>query len=180
AYLTALQQVMKIVTEFPRRVRLVPNEWIEMADGCRLAARIWLPDDATDDPVPAILDYNPYRKGDATAVGDAPMHNYFAGNGYAAVRVDLRGSGDSDGILADEYLPREQEDALQVLRWLAAQPWCTGKVGIIGVSWGGFNGLQIAARRPPELGAVISVCSTDDRYEDDVHYIGGCVLAWDM
>jgi putative CocE/NonD family hydrolase len=108
------------------------------------------------------------------------MHTYFAGHGYAAVRVDMRGSGDSDGILADEYLPLEQSDGVAILSWLASQRWCTGKVGIIGKSWGGFNGLQIAAHTPPELAAVISVCSTDDRYADDVHYMGGCVLAWDM
>ena len=111
---------------------------------------------------------------------DAIMHPWFAGNGYAAVRVDQRGSGDSDGVLLDEYLPQEQDDALEVLAWLAAQPWCTGRVGIIGKSWGGFNGLQIAARRPPELGGVISVCSTDDRYATDVHYMGGCLLGADM
>jgi putative CocE/NonD family hydrolase len=150
-----------------------------MADGCRLAARIWLPDDAEADPVPAILEYIPYRKNDFTAQRDALMHPWFAGHGYAAVRVDLRGSGDSDGLLLGEYLPQEQDDAVEVLSWLAEQPWCTGRVGIIGKSWGGFNGLQIAARRPPELGAVVSVCSTDDRYADDVHYMGGCVLGSD-
>ena len=151
-----------------------------MSDGARLSARIWLPEDAEVDPVPAVLEYIPYRKNDATAVRDAAIHPYFAGHGYAAVRVDMRGSGDSDGLLLDEYLAQEQDDALEVLSWLAAQPWCTGRVGIIGKSWGGFNGLQIASRRPPELGAVISVCSTDDRYADDVHYMGGCVLASDM
>jgi pimeloyl-ACP methyl ester carboxylesterase len=96
------------------------------------------------------------------------------------VRVDLRGSGDSDGILLDEYLPQEQDDALEVFAWLAEQPWCSGAVGMIGISWGGFNGLQAAARRPPALKAVISMCSTDDRYADDVHYVGGCVLGVDM
>ena len=126
--------------------------------------------------MPAILEYIPYRKNDATAVRDAGIHPYFAGHGYASVGVDLRGSGDSDGILEDEYLPREQEDGVEVIRWLAAQPWCTGAVGMIGKSWGGFNALQIAAHAPPELQAVISVCSTDDRYADDVHYIGGCVF----
>src|SRR5919205_2559826 len=126
-----------------------------MSDGARLAARIWLPDDAMAHPVPALLEYLPYRKGDAFAVRDSRHHPYFAAHGYAAVRVDLRGTGDSDGILRDEYLPQEQDDALEVLRWIAAQPWCSGDVGIIGISWGGFNGLQIAARRPPELKAVI-------------------------
>jgi len=168
------------VTALPCRVRLIRHTWIPMADGCRLAARIWLPEGAEASPVPAVLEYIPYRKNDATALRDAPIHGYFAGHGYASVRVDLRGSGDSDGILADEYLPLEQSDGLEVLRWLAAQPWCTGKVGIIGKSWGGFNGLQIAAHAPPELAAVISVDSTDDRYADDVHYIGGCVQALDM
>ena len=167
-------------TEFPRRVRRIDHTWIPMSDRTRLAARIWLPEDAEQDPVPAILEYIPYRKDDATAVRDAGIHPYFAGHGYASVRVDLRGSGDSEGILLDEYLPQEQADGVEVIRWLAAQQWCTGAVGMIGKSWGGFNGLQVAAHAPDELKAVISVCSTDDRYADDVHYIGGCVLATDM
>ena len=171
---------MGVRTEFPRRVRRIDNAWIPLADGTRLAARIWLPDDAEADPVPAILEYLPYRKGDAMARRDSRHHPYFAGHGYAAVRVDLRGTGDSDGILVDEYTRQEQDDALEVLAWLAAQPWCTGRVGMFGISWGGFNGLQVAARRPPELKAVISMCASDDRYADDVHYIGGCVLALDM
>jgi len=171
---------MRIKTTYPRAIREIAHVWIPLADGSRLAARIWLPEDAEWDPVPAILEYIPYRKNDGTVTRDALMHPYVAGHGYAALRVDIRGSGDSDGIMYDEYLPQEQDDALDVLAWIAAQPWCTGAVGIIGKSWGGFNGLQIAARRPPQLKAVISVCSTDDRYADDVHYMGGCLLAADM
>jgi putative CocE/NonD family hydrolase len=161
-------------------VRMIPNVWIPMPDGVRLAARMWLPEAAEATPVPAILEYLPYRKGDGTAPRDALVHPYFAQHGYGAVRVDIRGTGDSDGILLDEYLVQEQDDALVVLAWLAEQPWCNGAVGILGKSWGGFNGLQIAARRPPQLKAVISVCSTDDRYADDVHYLGGCVLGSKM
>ena len=169
---------MLVRTEFPYPVRVIRHEWIPMPDGCRLAARIWLPENAEREPVPAVFEYVPYRKNDGLALRDAPIHHYFAGHGYASVRVDIRGTGDSDGILEGEYLPLEQEDGVAVIRWLAAQPWCTGKVGIIGKSWGGFNGLQIAAHRPPGLAAVISVASTDDRYADDVHYMGGCLLAW--
>ena len=171
---------MGVRTEFPRSVRQIDNAWIPLADGTRLAARIWLPEDAEADPVPAILEYLPYRKGDAMARRDTRHHPYFAGFGYAAVRVDLRGTGDSDGILLDEYTRQEEDDALEVLAWIAAQPWCTGRVGMFGISWGGFNGLQVAARRPPELRAVISMCASDDRYADDVHYVGGCVLGVDM
>ena len=171
---------MKTRTDFPRRVREIEHTWIPLSDGTRLAARIWLPEDAEEDPVPAVLEYLPYRKNDFTAVRDSVHHPYFAGHGYASMRVDIRGSGDSDGVLYDEYLPLEQEDALEVLAWIAKQPWSTGAVGLYGKSWGGFNGLQIAAHRPPELKAVISLCSTDDRYADDVHYMGGCVLASKM
>ena len=143
---------MKVRTEFSRPIRVIDTAWIELSDGCRLAARVWLPEDAESDPVPAIVEYMPYRKNDATAARDAEMHPYFAGFGYASIRIDMRGRGDSDGILYDEYLKQEQDDALEGSRWIAAQPWCTGKIGIIGISWGGFNGLQIAARKPPELG----------------------------
>jgi hypothetical protein len=161
-------------------VRELEHVWIPLSDGTRLGARIWLPEDAEEHPVPAILEYIPYRKADWTWRRDAPRHPYFAGHGYASVRVDLRGSGDSEGILLDEYLEREQDDAVEALRWIGEQPWCTGRAGMFGISWGGFNGLQVAARRPPELAAVITLMSTDDRYADDVHYAGGCLLAVDM
>jgi hypothetical protein len=167
---------VKIVTAFPRRVRQIEHCWIPMPDGCRLAARIWLPADAEASPVPAIVEYIPYRKRDFTRVRDEPMHHYFAGHGYAAVRVDVRGSGESEGVLADEYSEQELADGVALIGWLAAQPWCTGAVGMIGKSWGGFNVLQIAARRPPALGAVVTVCGSDDRYADDAHYMGGCLL----
>ncbi|MGH3030182.1 MAG: CocE/NonD family hydrolase [Gaiellaceae bacterium] len=171
---------MAIRTEFPRRVREIEHTWIPLADGTRLAARIWVPEDAEDEPVPAILEYLPYRKNDGTVVRDAQRQPYLAGFGYATARVDIRGTGESDGILEDEYPPQEQDDALEVIAWLAGQPWCTGAVGMWGISWGGFNSLQIAARRPPALRAIMTLCSTDDRYADDVHYRGGCVLALDM
>jgi putative CocE/NonD family hydrolase len=171
---------MSAVQELPERLRVVPHVWIPMRDGVRLSARLWLPESAEREAVPAILEYIPYRKDDSTLRGDQPRHSYLASHGYACVRVDLRGSGSSEGILRDEYLPQEQDDAEDVLAWLAEQPWCTGRVGMIGISWGGFNGLQVAARRPPQLGCVVSLCSTDDRYADDVHYLGGTVLGADM
>ncbi len=165
--------------DFPHEVTVLDNVWIPMADGCRLSAKIWLPVGPETEPVPALLEYIPYRKDDATAVGDSTRHAYLAGHGYASVRADLRGSGDSEGVLLDEYLVQEQDDGVEVLAWLARQPWCSGATGMFGISWGGFNSLQIAARRPPSLKAIITHCSTDDRYSDDVHYVGGCLLAAD-
>src|SRR5215469_15384913 len=159
-----------------RRVREIENLWIPLADGTRLAARVWLPEDAEARPVPAILEYLPYRKRDGTYARDALTHPYFAAHGYAAVRVDMRGCGDSDGLMFDEYTQQEHDDAVEVIAWLARQPWCSGSVGMIGISWGGFNGLQVAALRPPALKAIVTLCSTDDRYADDIHYMGGALL----
>lgn len=167
---------IEIVNSFPHKTTEIENTWIVMSDGCRLAARIWLPEGAADNPVPAILEYLPYRKRDGTYVRDALTYPYFAGHGYAGVRVDMRGNGESDGLMFDEYLKQEQDDALEVIEWLTQQPWCDGNVGMMGISWGGFNGLQVAARQPPALKAVISLCSTDDRYADDIHYKGGALL----
>ena len=162
---------------FPFDVARTSNAWITLADRTRVAARLWHP--LTDEPVPAILEYLPYRKGDSTAARDEGMGAWFAGHGYAYARVDIRGTGDSDGIITDEYTSQEHDDALAVIAWLADAAWCSGAVGMVGISWGGFNSLQVAARRPPALKAIISICSTDDRYADDVHYKGGCVLACD-
>lgn len=167
---------MIIKQDFPHRTREIDNIWIPLADGTRLAARIWLPVDAEAHPVPAILEYLPYRKRDGTAIRDELTHPYFAGHGYACVRVDMRGNGESDGLMKDEYAPQEQADALEVIEWIANQPWCNGQLGMMGISWGGFNSLQVAALRPEPLKAIITLCSTDDRYADDIHYKGGNML----
>ncbi|RYE54947.1 MAG: CocE/NonD family hydrolase, partial [Rhizobiaceae bacterium] len=168
-----------VVDTFPRTVRTVDPVFIPMPDGTRLAATIWLPDDADDRPVPAILELIPYRRRDGTVFRDMKMHPYVAGHGFACCRVDIRGSGDSEGILPDEYTAQEQDDACAIIAWLAEQSWCTGAVGMTGISWGGFNALQVAARRPPALKAVIALCCSDDRYADDVHYFGGNLLTED-
>jgi len=149
---------------------------IPMADGVTLSARLWRPTGTEHRPVPAVLEYIPYRKRDHTRARDETLHRELAERGYAGVRVDLRGSGESTGVLDDEYCQRELDDGYAVIEWLAAQPWCNGAVGMLGISWGGFNGLQIAAMQPPALKAVVTVCSSDDRYADDVHYMGGCLL----
>ncbi|MDP3960741.1 MAG: CocE/NonD family hydrolase [Pseudorhodobacter sp.] len=167
---------MRTVTDFPHAITETPDLGIVLTDGCRLSARVWMPADASTHPVPAVLEYIPYRKRDGTLPRDELMHPYMAGHGYACVRVDLRGSGDSEGLLTDEYTAQELADACEVIAWLAAQPWCSGAVGMMGKSWGGFNCLQTAALRPPALKAIITVCSTTDRFADDIHFKGGCLL----
>ncbi|RSN71950.1 CocE/NonD family hydrolase [Actinomadura sp. WAC 06369] len=168
---------MREVTALPWAVKEEEHLWIPMSDGTRLAARLWRPVVSDDEPVPAVLEYIPYRKRDLTAVRDSIHHPYMAGHGYACVRVDIRGTGESEGVLTDEYLDQEHRDAEEVLAWLADQPWCDGRTGMMGISWGGFNSLQVAARRPPSLRAIVIASFTDDRYADDMHYMGGCLLS---
>lgn len=159
-----------------KAIRTVENFWIPMPDGTRLAARIWLPEDAEADPVPAIIEYIPYRKRDFMRLRDESMHPWFAEQGYAAIRIDMRGSGESDGVMPDEYLAQEQQDGVDAIAWIAAQDWCSGKVGIIGKSWGAFTAVQIGAMRPPALKAIIPVMGTDNRYLEDIHYSGGTMM----
>ena len=168
---------MRVVTSLPHEIKEEEHVWIPVTDGSRLSARIWRPLGSDHEPVPAILEYIPYRKRDLTSVRDSIAHPYLAGHGFACVRVDIRGSGESDGVLVDEYLEQEQRDAEDVLAWLAEQPWCDGHTGMMGISWGGFAALQVAARRPPSLGAICVASFTDDRFADDMHYMRGCMLS---
>jgi putative CocE/NonD family hydrolase len=159
-----------------REIIDIPDLGIVMSDGVRLSARVWMPVDAGEDPVPAVLEHLPYRKRDGTCARDEISHPWMAARGYAMVRVDMRGNGDSYGHMEDEYTQQELEDACEVIHWLAAQDWCSGTVGMQGISWGGFNCLQTAYLQPEPLKAVISICSTVDRFADDIHYKGGCLL----
>lgn len=160
--------------EFPYEWEVIENIWVPMSDGCRCSARMWKP--KSDKPLPTIFETQPYRKRDGMRGRDEPMYGYFAGMGYNVVRVDMRGAGESDDCFYDEYLKQEQDDAIDAINWIAAQPWCDGNVGMQGKSWSGFNSLQVAARRPEPLKAIICIGFVDDRYTQDIHYKGGCLL----
>jgi predicted acyl esterase len=153
----------------------VAQEWIPMSDGVRLAATLYMPDGAKPkEKFPALLEYLPYRKDDSTAARDYPIHAYFARRGYVSVRVDIRGFGASEGAPTDrEYSEREQLDGEQVIAWLASQSWSSGKVGMFGISWGGFNSIQMAMRQPPALKAILAVDATEELFHDDIHFIDG-------
>jgi len=161
-------------------VKVVENQWIAMKDGTQLSARLWLPETAEKSAVPAVWEYIPYRKRDLYRIHDDLWGHELAQYGIAYARVDARGSGDSQGILLDEYLDQELADGVEVIAWLARQPWSNGSIGMRGISWGGINTLQIAALAPPELKAIMPMCCTDTRYTDDAHYIGGALGLTDL
>ncbi|GME68379.1 unnamed protein product [[Candida] boidinii] len=167
----------------PYEITKIENIPIPLKDGCTLYAHIWIPVEEWENPdksLGALVEYIPYRKDDCTSMRDAIRHPFFAGNGFASIRIDMRGCGDSEGILEDEYLKQEQDDALEAFDWIVEQKWSNGNIAMFGKSWGGFNGLQVAARQHPAMKTAISLMSTDDRYSDDVHYRGGSLFASDM
>jgi uncharacterized protein len=151
--------------------------WIEMRDGVRLAARLWLPDTL---PAPVVLEALPYRMDDLTSSYASEYARLCGEGGLAVCRLDIRGTGSSEGTAEDEYTQAEHDDICEAIAWLAAQDWSNGRVGMYGTSWGGFNSIQVACLRPPALGAIVPIYATDDRYTDDVHYMGGALRAVDL
>jgi len=156
---------------------------IPVSDGLELSANLWLPEPGPKEATrtfPAILEMIPYRKDDWRAASDESRGEWLAARGFALCRLDIRGTGSSPGIALDEYTARETQDGYDAVEWLAVQPWCSGKVGMWGISYGGFTSIQVAKLRPPHLAAIVPMYATDDRYTDDVHYIGGCVTASEL
>lgn len=152
---------------------------VPASDGVALSVNLFLPASAVG-PVPAILSMDPYRKDDWSAGWDLSLAAYFAERGYAYARLDVRGTGSSGGVPLDEYTAAETQDGHDVVEWLATQPWCTGSVGMWGLSYGGFTSIQVAATRPLGLKAIVPVQATDDRYTDDVHYVGGAMTVSEL
>ncbi len=158
-----------------RPFRVIENEWIPMGDGTRLGARLWIPEGAEQRPVPVVWEYLPYRKRDGVRKRDDATAQNLAPYGIAFARVDIRGTGDSGGVMTDEYGEPELNDGVECISWLARQPWSNGSVGMRGISWGGINSLQIASRQPPALKAIMPMGCVDNRFLGDAHYIGGAL-----
>lgn len=167
---------MKTRLKFPNGWTETEDCWIPMSDGINLAAKLWMPNSAKDKPVPTIIEVLPYRKRDIYAPRDAMHHRYFAGHGYACMRIDIRGSGDSDGFQGVFAMQQEQDDTLEILKWIAAQTWSDGQVGMFGISWGGFQAIQAAYRQPKELKAIVPCSFAPDRYTYSQVFRGGSVL----
>jgi len=149
------------------------DTWITMPDGVRLSADLYLPTGGDAGKFPVLLEYLPYRK-DEDRGNRYGAFSYFVQRGYVVARVDIRGTGRSEGKLVEyEYSEQEQQDGEAVIDWLSKQPFSNGRVGMFGISWGGFNSIQMAMRRPPALKAILPIMATDDIYEDDVHFVDG-------
>ncbi len=161
----------------------IRTAWISMPDGIRLSADLYQPTGGkAGEKFPVLLEYLPYRKHEARS-RNWPLYSYFVQRGYVVAAVDIRGTGNSEGrLIPHEYSDIEQKDGEVVIDWLSKQPWSNGNVGMFGISWGGFNSIQMAARNPPALKAIIAIDATEDLYQDDVHYMDGIMHldSWEM
>lgn len=157
------------------------NVQIPTRDGLALSANLFRPVACREgETFPAVLEMIPYRKDDWRYQADHRRMTYLAQRGYVGCRLDIRGTGSSPGLALDEYTTAETWDGYDTVGWLAAQPWCNGRVGMWGISYGGFTAIQVAKLQPPSLKAIVPVYATDDRYTDDVHYVGGCMTASEL
>ena len=153
---------------------------IKMSDGVFLAADIFWPADANKkDRFPILLEYLPYRKNESRS-RNYSLYSYFLEHDYLVVRVDMRGTGNSEGVtIPYEYSDIELNDGEEVIDWLSKQEWSSGSVGMFGISWGGFNSIQMAMRNPPALKAFVAIMATEYLYQEDVHYMDGIIVAGD-
>jgi len=163
------------ISKSKHKVKIVKNVMIPMRDGIHLAADLIMPD--TEGRFPALIEYCPYRKDDLTLV-ENDIHYFFAERGYVDVRLDVRGTGSSEGYSTGEYSSDEIEDAQEAIYWLAKQKWCTGKVGMFGWSYSGQTSMIAAMNAPEPLKAISCAFFADDRYKADCHYVGGSVMPW--
>ena len=158
-------------------VKIDRRVFVPMEDGTRVALTLYLPDAPGDGPFPAVVESLPYRKDDEVMPSDYRTYTYLAERGIAGVRIDIRGTGASTGVILNEYVPQEQADTIAVFDWLETRDWCDGNLGMWGISWGGFSSLQTAMLRPPQLRAIAPMHATHDRFACDVHYTGGSAHA---
>ena len=149
--------------EKPLSVKAIRDVMIPMRDGTRLAASLYMPEDGGR--YPGIFSFYPYLKDGGLGIDHEPHNRHFASRGYAVMQVDFRGTGASEGRNPHPFDLQERQDGHDVVEWMAAQPWCTGAVGVWGISYGGITSLSIASTRPPHLKAIIPIHATFDNYE---------------
>ncbi len=153
-------------------VEVERNLLIPMSDGVSLAGDLFRP--AGAGRFPSILTFIPYHKdGRGGRLDIEAFNRHFVALGYAALTVDFRGLGNSGGTSPEPFDPQEAKDGHEVVEWIARQPWCDGKVGMWGVSYGGITSLSVAATQPPHLAAIVPIHATADIHRGFVAP-GGC------
>lgn len=144
-------------------------QYVETRDGTLLAVNVTLPGPIEKGPYPTLVEYSGY---DPAAPGKLqPLQSMANLLGYATVGVNMRGTGCSGGSFLF-FEPAQWTDGYDVIETVAAQPWSTGKVGMIGISYPGISQLFVAQTRPPSLAAITPLSVIDDTYRSTL-YPGG-------
>lgn len=153
----------------------IETGWLTMKDGVRLSVTFYKPvPPQKGEKFPVLLELLPYRKDDSYYLRDYPLYTYFARRGFIMAKVDIRGTGSSEGpVPPREYSEQELDDAVEIIDQLSKMPESNGRVGMWGISWGGFNAIQVAMRQPLALKAILATHATDDLFHDDIHFIDG-------
>ncbi|MCC7208048.1 MAG: CocE/NonD family hydrolase [Anaerolineae bacterium] len=164
----------------------VYDEWVRTAqyvtarDGARIALDVVRPSVngvPVDDPLPVILIHERYHRADlrdgvgVTQAGYEPLWSFWVRHGYVLASSDMRGTGASFGSRPGEFTDYDSQDAYDVIDWLAGQPWCNGRVGMMGVSANGISQFVAAGAAHPALRAIIPQMAMFDMY--DFAYPGG-------
>ena len=154
----------------PAQASVTEHGFITVRDGTRLRFSVVRPDGAG--PFPVMVNYEGYGAG--SSPGDNGVSVYqdrLLARGYAILGVSVRGTGCSEGAF-DPFAPSMGQDGYDAVEWAASRPWSDGRVGMIGVSFGGITQLLTAAQRPPHLKAIAPSSALSDLYRD-VAYPGG-------
>ncbi|HET8630996.1 MAG TPA: CocE/NonD family hydrolase [Thermomicrobiales bacterium] len=157
-------------------VNVLRDVLIPMPDGARLAGNLFLPD--APGAYPGLLTLLPYLKDSPPRRAREAYYRHFASRGYAVMLVDVRGTGNSEGGNPGPQAPQEARDGQELVEWMARQAWCTGGVGVWGVSNGGNTAISIAATRPPHLRAIIPIHGSHDTYDWFFRPNGCCSLLY--
>jgi uncharacterized protein len=165
------------------RIRRTNNVGIAVRDGTMLLADLFQPD--SDGAFPALVSFSPYPRqiqdvGAPLGFIEAGASDFFVPRGYVHLIVNARGTGGSGGVwtMLDG---QEREDLYDLVEWVAAQPWCDGNVGMLGVSYFAMAQLAAAATKPPHLKAIAPLLTTDDVYDAVWHHgllNAGFISAW--
>lgn len=153
-----------------------------MPDGTQIAVDIYLPlEETASQPFPVLFNYHPYARSVidplsgqiTTTVGGSPHFiNFFTSHGYAIVIADMRGSGASYGTRID-MSPQLGSDGKEIVDWIAAQPWCNGKVGMYGGSYGAWSQFATAAHKPGALMCIMPDMGSFDAFDGGIAFQGG-------
>lgn len=163
----------------PKKFKVIVEKdvMIPMRDGIHLAADIYHPSiesKIVENPLPALIERTPYGKRDP--ILRTARATYFAQHGYNVVIQDCRGCDESEGTFG--FLSQEPEDGYDTVEWIAAQPWCEGRVGTFGSSYGAWFQLALATQAPPHLGCMIPTMGGWNAHTSSVRQGGAFELRW--